>query len=80
MKRELHVRFCEGFGVKLPLPTRQTHSFHVNISSLQDSKHLFDPINPFNPPDPEFYHKLQALLAEQKAATTLKRQTANGKR
>lgn len=23
MKRELHVRFCEGFGVKLPLPTRR---------------------------------------------------------
>jgi len=30
MKRELHVRFCEGGGVKLPSATRCVPSMGVN--------------------------------------------------
>jgi hypothetical protein len=27
MNREVHVRFCEGLGVKFPGPTRPKHQF-----------------------------------------------------
>lgn len=30
MKRELHVRFCEGLGVKFPLATRPAPGFGQN--------------------------------------------------